>query len=77
MTEVHQLLCEGCQKVFKTLNLVAPSPPPLKKKKERKNRSHYLVKNHVDPWICEKKTLYSGLAANFSAKYSSFLGVKI
>lgn len=55
MTEVHQLLCEGSQKVFKTLNLVAPSPPPLKKKKERKNRSHYLVKNHVDPWICEKK----------------------
>lgn len=52
MTEVHQLLCEGSQKVFKTLNLVAPSPPPLKKKKERKNRSHYLVKNHVDPWIC-------------------------
>ena len=55
MTEVHHLLCEGSQKVFKTLNLVAPSPPPLKKKKERKNRSHYLVKNHVDPWICEKK----------------------
>lgn len=58
MTEVHQLLCEGSQKVFKTLNLVAPSPPPLKKKKERKNRSHYLVKNHVDPWICEKNFLW-------------------
>lgn len=36
MTEVHQLLCEGSQKVFKTLNLVAPSPPPLKKKKKEK-----------------------------------------